>query len=982
MTSLSPCLAGTISPSTSLASPDATDMWTPSNATLLNYSCSSYAYDNQSSLSTTEVYNESMSHLASLTSFKEIPPLSFRLTGSWDETTQSEKDVCIEKASEACQVICEVIAPNAGEELFQAMNSTSDIHVSEELAALMTAYKNATTRNLKLQILSIYAHNYPAKTLMKLHEPYATVTMWQIRKARLHARQSGPGNIIETQKYSRIRIDRIKLDHFIAFADRPYFYQDVAYGTRKLKLNSGQTLTMPNIIRNVTRSTLIQQYFKHCEEEEVEPLSRATLFRVLEVREASERKSLQGIDNISAEGSNAFEKLRKIVIEMESLGLARTWVENSIRKLNNAILYLRTDYSVHCKEQSPCPDHCRSFALSDSKLTCFQNSCNHEHNFFCDRCEELKFVLSEIENIIQTHSSTMYSNEQKEDYMHDFGRCKENILKWKCHILRSCNQEMAKQNVLEILDENSALIVMDWAMKFTQRRFREKQSEWYAKRGMSWHVSSVITRNLETSQLEVCTYVHLMDSCTQDWYSVLSLLENLLQVLHQSNVKLSKVYLRSDEAGCYHNNFLPSSLKDLGQRVGIKVMRYDFSEPQHGKDVCDRIICPMKHAIQKYCNEGHDILTASDMRRALVERPVSGTTASVNQIDCSSITIKVKNIDGISTYHNFEFEDTGIRVWKAFGIGEGRLLPFKNILINPQLSTNIQQKEQFSKKESRPVRPDERRNTEDGLFECSIVGCGKVFRRFEDLELHLDVGKHENTVQSESLYDQLRRDWAEKFLTIDCRKKSKNADVVEPMGAVSSDQNACENSMGWALSKSRAGSIRFSQNVRDYLTERYDLGEITGMKSNPSDVENDMRNARNERNEKRFSRDEWLTATQIKNFFSRLSAARKKHGNEKARVLMSDLESSDDEDLLAIAQDICDQELVDSILERLDVQHPIVYDVYNLCDYFRKDKLNVFSVKMLKSICKEFELPFKSKDLKSSLIEKVRDMLAGCTCNS
>jgi hypothetical protein len=81
---------------------------------------------------------------------------------------------------------------------------------------------------------------------------------------------------------------------------------------------------------------------------------------------------------------------------------------------------------------------------------------------------------------------------------------------------------------------------------------------------------------------------------------------------------------------------------------------------------------------------------------------------------------------------------------------------------------------------------------------------------------------------------------------------------------------------------------------------------------------------------------------------------------------MSDLESSEDElDLLAIVQDI----------------YPIVYDVYNLCDYFKKNKLNVFSVKMLKSICKEFELPFKSKDLKSSLIEKVKDMLAGCTCN-
>ena len=31
--------------------------------------------------------------------------------------------------------------------------------------------------------------------------------------------------------------------------------------------------------------------------------------------------------------------------------------------------------------------------------------------------------------------------------------------------------------------------------------------------------------------------------------------------------------------------------------------------------------------------------------------------------------------------------------------------------------------------------------------------------------------------------------------------------------------------------------MRFSQNVRDYLTERFDLGEITGVKNNPSDVE-------------------------------------------------------------------------------------------------------------------------------------------------
>ena len=42
---------------------------------------------------------------------------------------------------------------------------------------------------------------------------------------------------------------------------------------------------------------------------------------------------------------------------------------------------------------------------------------------------------------------------------------------------------------------------------------------------------------------------------------------------------------------------------------------------------------------------------------------------------------------------------------------------------------------------------------------------------------------------------------------------------------------------------------------------------------------------------------------------------------------MSDLQSSEDEDLLVIAQDIYNQELVGSIHEPLGLQHFIVYDV-------------------------------------------------------
>ena len=58
-----------------------------------------------------------------------------------------------------------------------------------------------------------------------------------------------------------------------------------------------------------------------------------------------------------------------------------------------------------------------------------------------------------------------------------------------------------------------------------------------------------------------------------------------------------------------------ASINDINQRTGVIVERYDFSEPQHGKDmiiICDRIICPMKQAVRRYCDEGNDIQSARE----------------------------------------------------------------------------------------------------------------------------------------------------------------------------------------------------------------------------------------------------------------------------------------------------------------------------------------------------------------------------------
>ena len=103
-----------------------------------------------------------------------------------------------------------------------------------------------------------------------------------------------------------------KVDHFVDFINRPYFYQDVSYGNKVLTLDNGVRIKMPNVVRILTRSTMIDQYLEYCKEQCHEPLSMSTLFKILEVRKASQRKSLQGLDNTAADGAAGFQTIETL----------------------------------------------------------------------------------------------------------------------------------------------------------------------------------------------------------------------------------------------------------------------------------------------------------------------------------------------------------------------------------------------------------------------------------------------------------------------------------------------------------------------------------------------------------------------------------------------------------------------------------------------------------------------------------------------
>jgi len=199
-----------------------------------------------------------------------------------------------------------------------------------------------------------------------------------------------------------------------------------------------------------------------------------------------------------------------------------------------------------------------------------------------------------LEKIAQNLDEVDITEDQRPGIKFQNKECIRAILAWRAHLIRSVTQEEAKQDALVQPDQEKCLIIIDWAMKYLPQHYRERMSEFFGKRGRSWHVSAVITRLQAGDRYEVECFVHLFNTCNQNSFAVMSVIEHLPKTIKLEYPSISKAFLRSDNAGCYHNRPLILSLPVIEERVGVMPLRYDFSDPRAGKDICDRKTAPMK----------------------------------------------------------------------------------------------------------------------------------------------------------------------------------------------------------------------------------------------------------------------------------------------------------------------------------------------------------------------------------------------------
>jgi hypothetical protein len=196
-----------------------------------------------------------------------------------------------------------------------------DDNVRLVMTSLAEAYNNASHWTVRRQILSIMARDVPFTTMVMF---IPQLTPYRFNMARRHARFLGKGTVFDDTHTPTIRYDDYQLKHFIEFIVSPHICTDMPFGEKELHLSSGETLLIPLTIRNLAPQRIVSQYYAYCHEyynNTFQPLAQATLFSILNECAASTRKSLQGLDSFSADGSTAFDLLSSIVDSLLSLGM-------------------------------------------------------------------------------------------------------------------------------------------------------------------------------------------------------------------------------------------------------------------------------------------------------------------------------------------------------------------------------------------------------------------------------------------------------------------------------------------------------------------------------------------------------------------------------------------------------------------------------------------------------------------------------------
>ena len=233
-----------------------------------------------------------------------------------------------------------------------------------------------------------------------------------------------------------------------------------------------------------------------------------------------------------------------------------------------------------------------------------------------------------------------------------------------------------------------------------------------------------------------------------------------------------------------------------------------------------------------------------------------------------------------------------------------------------------------STEEMQNVNPEESNKVAE-VYSCSQDGCMRIFQRVSALEKHLSLEKCSRSPERHTVIDLAKMGYKSAL--------EEGVGVLPTLKTSTLDYPIAAAKEGWALRVVKK-TYRFSDKQKSYLLAKFRIGQTTGRKINAEVVAREIRRARGADCLRLFQSSEFLTASQIASYFSRLNAAARQQDMDEL-----DIQASEEETNFTSARDVA--------ATASQIQHPITYDQFDLCSMAKGDTLKMLKLPMLQRVC-------------------------------
>jgi len=363
----------------------------------------------------------------------------------------------------------------------------------------------------------------------------------------------------------------------------------VAWGTKRVLLQSIGELTLPKLTRKTTISSMYEMY-NNITSDDNDRLMATSFFSICNVLTNNDEAMLKSIDYVSGllcnETCETLQEIIDRIVPMEH----RVECTNLVSIAKN---FMKNQFKDYFVSEDDCCFHGINYALSRDKAL--------RENTNDNGCKFPFYVCHYLTSLID--GNPMESDmELRTDAVNVIGDIREKFELFLAHQARCKCQSMAidqAEKDIKTLCVNTkgkvikALIIIDFKMKYEMKSTRETTIEHFGKRGIGWHGFAIIFYLLDDKGQPYKNIVYLdqilSETNMQNAMTVVALLETAIATIISELPFLKEAIITSDNATCYQNHFVTFMMAIFNKKFHGQFFIESFlhTETQDGKSLLD-----------------------------------------------------------------------------------------------------------------------------------------------------------------------------------------------------------------------------------------------------------------------------------------------------------------------------------------------------------------------------------------------------------